>query len=105
MEIDRSLFVLLPKLPLRLWLGEIEPGEELIELGRDREADEFTVWYNEVPVDLAGALALEIDLLLRAAAIFSLSWSGRIVDGVADKASLPAWTGTCLYGTLGFSCT
>lgn len=100
-EMERSLFVLLPKLPLRLWLGERDPGEELIELGRDRE---FADWYNELP-DLAGALAFEMDRLLRAAAIFSLKSSARIVDGVADNASRAACTGTCLYGTLGFSCS
>lgn len=37
-EMERSLFVLLPRLPLRLWVGE-----EAIELGRDRELGVLTV--------------------------------------------------------------
>ena len=81
---ERSLFVLLPRLPLRLWLGE-----EMIELGCDREFGELADWYNAAP-DLVGVLADDIDLLLRAAAIFSLNSLERIVDGVADKASTPA---------------
>lgn len=98
---ERSLFVLLPRLPLRLWLAEetVELGADMTELGRDREC---TDWYKAL-LDLEGALADEIDLLLRAAAIFSLNSSEPMVDGVADKASTPAWTGTCLYGTLGFA--
>jgi hypothetical protein len=34
---ERSLFVLLTRLPLRLWLDE-----EIIDAGRDRELDPFT---------------------------------------------------------------
>ena len=78
---ERSLLVLLPRLPLRLWIGE-----EAIELGRVRGFGAFTGWY-EAP-DLA--VADDTDLLLRAAAILSLNSSARIVVGVADKASAAA---------------
>lgn len=90
MEIERSLFVLLPRLPLRLWLGV-----ETTELGRDRELDEFTDWYTEAPA-LVGVLAADMDLVLRASAILFLRSSEPKVVGVADRASAPAWTGTCL---------
>lgn len=59
-EMERSLFVLLPRLPLRLWLVE-----ELDEAWR------LWDWYKVE--DLGGALADDTDLLLRAAAIFSLN--------------------------------
>jgi hypothetical protein len=42
---ERSLFVLLPRLPLRLWLGV-----EMIDAGRDREElPPAWPWYKEVP--------------------------------------------------------
>ncbi len=60
-----------------------------MELGRDHEVGVCTDWYNAVP-DLEDMLAPDMDLLLRAAAIFSLNSVEFIVDGVADRASLPA---------------
>jgi uncharacterized membrane protein YphA (DoxX/SURF4 family) len=96
---ERSLFDLLPRLPLRLWLGE-----DAIERGRDCEFGELTDRYNALP-DLEGPLADDMDLLRRAAAILSLNSSACIVVGLADRASAAAWTGTCLYGTFGFGCS